>query len=80
MGKSNSKSAGTRNADPQIRIVDNQELHGEMLEHHESLIYIILAIVVVQLLITLYTILKRREQKRAFKHARSMNNIASFVV
>lgn len=76
MGKSNSKSAVTHNADPQIRIVNNQELHGEILEYHEFLIYIILVVVVVQLLITLYTILQRRERKRAFKHARSINDIA----
>lgn len=68
MGKTSSKSAVTHNVDPQI----HRELHSEKLEHHEFLIYIIL----VQLLIKVYTILQRRERKRAFKLAKSMNNLA----
>lgn len=76
MGKANSKSAVTHNADPQIRIINMQEEHSEQLEHHEFLLSIILVIVAVQLIVTLYTMLKRHERKRAFKHARSMDNVA----
>lgn len=76
MGKTSSKSAVTHNADPQIRIENNQNLHSEKLEEHEFILYIILVVVAVQLLITLYTIFQRRERKRAFKLAKSMNNFA----
>lgn len=76
MGKTQSKSAVTHNADPQIRIINNQETHSEQLDHHETLIYVILAVVVIQLLITLYTLQKKRERKLAFKLAKSLENVA----
>lgn len=76
MGKSNSKSAVTHNGDPQIRIVNNQELHGEILEQHETILYVILGIVSLQLIIMLYTLQKKRERKLALKLAKSLENIA----
>lgn len=76
MGKSNSKSTVNHNEDPQIRIINNQEIHSETLEKHEFLIYIILAVVIIHLLLTLYTLLKRRERKRALRIARSMDKLA----
>lgn len=54
MGIKSSNSIVTHNADPQINIVNNQQLHSEILEQHALLFYITL--VVLQLLITLYTI------------------------
>lgn len=76
MGKSSSKSAVTHNADPQIRIINTQEHHSEQLEHHEFIIYVILGVVVLQLLITLYTLQKKRERKLALKLAKSLENVA----
>lgn len=76
MGKTSSKSQVTHNADPQVRIINNQEYHNEQLENHEFLLYLILATVVIQLIITLYNMLKRRERKRALRIAKSLDNIA----
>lgn len=76
MGKSNSKSTVNHNSDPQVRIINTQETHSEVLDHHEFLIVMILIVVVVQLALTLYSLLQRRERKRALKFAKSMNNIA----
>lgn len=76
MGKTASKSAVVHNADPQIRIMNTQEIHGEILENHEFVIYLVLGVVITQLLLTLYTMLKRRERKKAIKMAQSMNNVA----
>lgn len=76
MGKTSSKSAVTHNADPQIRIINNQELHSEQLGQHEQILYIILSIVVMQFLITLYQLQKRRERRLALKLAKSIENVA----
>lgn len=75
MGKTNSKSAVTHNADPQIRIVNNQELHGEILENSEVLIYVILVLVVIHLSITLYKILMKKERRRALRYAKSIEEL-----
>lgn len=75
MGKSSSKSAVTHNADPQIRIINNQELHSEILDHHEMLIIVVLIVVIIQLALTLYTLLQRRERKKALKFAKSVNDL-----
>lgn len=75
MGKTSSKSDVMHNADPQVRIINNQEYHAEMLQQHETLIYLILGIVATQLLLTLYFMLKKRERNRAFKLAKSVNNL-----
>lgn len=76
MGKANSKSSVNHNADPQIRVINTQEYHGEILENHEFLLYVILVVVVAQLLLTLYILLVRRERKRALKFAKSMDKLA----
>lgn len=75
MGKTVSKSDVVHNADPQIRIVNTQEYHTALLEQHELLIYVIAVVVVIHLLLTLYAMLKRRERKRAFAVAKSMERI-----
>lgn len=75
MGKANSKSTVNHNEDPQIRVINNQEVHGEILEHHQFLIYVILAVVIVQLLLTLYGMLLKRKRKRALQLARSMDKL-----
>lgn len=76
MGKSNSKSEVAHNADPQIRIVNTQEYHSALLEYHEMIIIIVGVVVVTQLMLTLYTMLKRRERKRALRMTKSLENIA----
>lgn len=76
MGNSKSKSDVVHNADPQIRIVNNQNYHSELLEQHELLLFYIAAVVTIQLMLTLYAMLKRRERKRAFKLAKSIENLA----
>lgn len=72
MGKTSSKSEVAHNADPQIRIFNQQQQHGEQLEQHTTLIYIILICVVVQLGLTLYALLRKREQRRAVKRVKSL--------
>lgn len=49
MGKTNSKSDVVHNADPQIRIVNNQEIHSEFHEEHAIKLNIILVVVSAQL-------------------------------
>lgn len=76
MGKTSSKSEVVHNADPQIRIINNQEEHAEQLERHETLICVILVCVVVQLGLTLYMLLRKREEKRAIKRVKSLATLS----
>lgn len=76
MGKTSSKSAVTHNADPQIRIINQQNLHSEQLDHHEVLLYAVLFVTMVQLVITLYVLQQKREKRRAYKLAKSLQNVA----
>lgn len=77
MGKSQSKSTVAHNADPQIRIINTQEMHSEQLEHHETLIRVILAVVVIQLLITIYKMYKKQTKLQALKAAKSVADLAN---
>lgn len=79
MGKTHSKSETVHNADPQIRITNTQEYHTEVLDRHEFMMWCILSVVVVQLLITLYVLNKKREHKRALKFAKSLNDLNNVV-
>lgn len=76
MGKANSKSTVNHNEDPQIRVINTQEYHGEILDHHGFLLYVILVVVVAQLLLTLYKLLVRKERKKALKLAKSLDKLA----
>lgn len=70
MGKTQSKN---ENGDVQLTtIVQNQENHSE--DHNTQIIisWLILAAVLMQLIITLYTLYKRRERKVAIKAAKSV--------
>lgn len=75
MGKPQSKSQVTHNSDPQIRVINTQEYHGEILDKHECLLYIILVVVLAQLLLSLYILLVKRERKRAIKFAKSVEKL-----
>ena len=76
MGKTQSKSATVHNADPQVKIINNQELHSESLQTHEVMLWVIMCVSLVQLLLTAYEMLKRRINKRALKIAKSLHDIS----
>lgn len=75
MGKPNSKSTVNHNEDPQIRVINTQEVHGELLDQQHFLLYVILLVVLAQLLLTLYILLVRRERKKALKIAKSIDKL-----
>ena len=52
-----------------IAIINTQDLHTEMLMAHEWKITVILIIVGLQLIITVYVLLLKREKRRAAKLA-----------
>lgn len=72
MGKTQSKSEVVHNNDPQVRIINNQTLHTELIENQEFLLLTILVLVVIQLALTIYQLFKRYTNNKALKKAKSM--------
>lgn len=54
MGKAQSKSHVEHNNDPQIRIINNQSTHTELIENQEVYLMVILVLVAIQLALTMY--------------------------
>ena len=71
MGKPQSKVV-SHNGDPQVRIINMQEMHTEQ---HELKLYLILGIVIIQLGITIYRLRKKNMRKQAIKTAKSIINL-----
>lgn len=72
MGKTNSKSDVVHNADPQIRIVNNQEIHSEFHEEHAIKLNIVLVVVSAQLILVVYKMWRRRVQQKAIRKIKSI--------
>ena len=76
MGKTQSKSV-ENTGDAQITVIQQtQEAHSEDHQQHEILLWIVLAMVAIQLIIKLYEVYKKHERKLALKAARSVAAIA----
>ena len=75
MGKTYSKVETSHNGDPQVKIINNQELHSEALQSNEVSIWSVLLINIIQLIITAYELLNKRINRRAVKIAKSLNDI-----
>lgn len=71
MGKPQSKNVN-QNGDPQDTVIQTQEEHSDDHRLQELLLWCILVTVVLQLAITLYKQLKKREKKIALNAARSI--------
>lgn len=63
MGKTQSKSEVVHNNDSQVRIINNQTLHTELIENQEFLLLTILVLVVIQLALTIYQLFRRYTNK-----------------
>lgn len=72
MGKTQSKQYNENGEVKLTTIVQNQQTHSEDHEEHTLMLWLILAAVLIQLTITLYTLYKRRERKVAIKAAKSV--------
>lgn len=72
MGKTQSKSHVEHKNDPQIRIINNQSTHTELIENLEVYLMVILVLVAIQLALTMYQTFKRYTNSKAIKKAKSM--------
>lgn len=72
MGNEESKSHVNHHGDQQIKIINTQNEHSEKLKDHESILWLILAVVTVNLLLCVAIELKRIFKRKALKKARSM--------
>lgn len=72
MGNEESKSTVNHNGDQQVKIINVQSEHSIKLDNHEFMLWIILAVVIGHLLITVVIEVKRYLNKKAFKKARSI--------
>lgn len=75
MGKSNSKSEVIHNADPQIRIINNQELHSDDHEEQAIKLNIILVIVAIQLILVAYKMWHKRVQRKTLSKMKSIADL-----
>jgi hypothetical protein len=72
MGNEKSKSQVNHNGDQQVKIINMQGEHSVKLDNHEFMLWIILAVVIVHLVITLVIQLNHYFNKKAFKKAKSI--------
>lgn len=70
--ESTSTSKVDHHGDQQIKIINNQQTHSEILKDHAFMLYLILGLVIVTLGIQIGVILKNHFDKKAIKKARSM--------
>ena len=71
MGKTQSKAI-SQSGDPQVTVIQNQEVHTQMHEDHEIKLWIILALLCILVLFKIQSVYKKRERKTAIKAARSV--------
>ena len=63
--------------DPQVQILNKLVIHEEIQTQHELKLNIILALVAIQLIITLYRLYKEHSRKQALKAAKSVADITA---
>lgn len=77
MGKSQSKRENS--GDPQVQIVNNQNLHTLYHEEHNILLWVICAMVAVLLLMELYKKYKSGKERDAIRTARSIARLTDVI-
>lgn len=76
MGNNKSKSP-QNSGDPQVQILNQLELHEEYHVQNEIKLNIILALVTVQIVITVYKLYKEHARKQAIKAVKSIADLTN---
>lgn len=81
MGNQKSSPAVKQSGDGEVTIINNQDIHTEFHIGHETKLLIIIAIVSLQLVITIYKFVAKRERRQAAQRmAKSVANLAEVTV
>lgn len=80
MGAEESKAETQHNGENQIKIVNTQVQHSETLDSHTTLLWIVLAGMVIQITITVYLEVQRRFRKRIVKKAADLMKLKEVTV
>lgn len=81
MGNEKSSPKVTQNGDHDINIINTQEVHTNFHIDHEQKLLIIMILVIIQLSITVYKLLAKREKRKVIRNnARSMANLNEIAV